>query len=355
MQLDQPVTDELRAALSGAGVTLLHSLGENAFFAALSSAGVDSPRLGAVRSLVHAEAIRVEHKLHPRLVGGGAPEHAQLGIDALGRMMVAAYVVFHPDVPLDAGIAAMERLGVTVRDSVSVVNTLVVELPLATLPALAAEDVVQWIEPPLPRMSEWNDSARPRIGADVAQAAPYNLSGAGVTVLVYDAGTARATHQDFGGRLTVRDASGLITHATHVSGTIGGSGAASGGLRRGMAPGVTLQSYGFQYDGTGIFLYTNPGDIQADYNQAINSFGADIANNSIGSNTETNGFPCEIQGDYGVTDQLIDNIVRGSLGTPFRIVWANGNERQGSRCDVEGFGDYYSIAPPATEIGRAHV
>jgi len=32
---------------------------------------------------------------------------------------------------------------------------------------------------------------------------------------------------------------------------------------------------------------------------------------------------------------------------PFRLVWANGNERQGSRCDVEGFGDYYSIAPPA--------
>jgi hypothetical protein len=39
--------------------------------------------------------------------------------------------------------------------------------------------------------------------------------------------------------------------------------------------------------------------------------------------------------------------VRGSLGAPFRIVWANGNERQGSRCDVEGYGDYYSTAPPA--------
>ena len=197
-------------------------------------------------------------------------------------------------------------------------------------------------------MSEWNDSNRARIGANTAQAAPYNLSGAGVTVLVYDAGTARATHQDFGGRLTVRDASGLIAHATHVSGTIGGSGVASGGTFKGMAPGVTLQSYGFQYDGTGIFLYTNPGDLQADYNQAINSFGADLANNSIGTNTETNGFDCAIQGDYGVTDQLIDSIVRGSLGTPFRIVWADGNERQGVRCDIEGFSSFYSTAPPAT-------
>ena len=46
---------------------------------------------------------------------------------------------------------------------------------------------------------------------------------------------------------------------------------------------------------------------------------------------------------------FIEAAVRGSLsgGVPYRIVWAAGNERQGSRCDVEGFGDYYSCAPPA--------
>ncbi len=348
VQFDRPVTGEVRAALFGAGVTLLSPLGEDAFFAVLSERGLDSLALAGVRSLVRALPVRVEHKLHPLLVGGGAPPHAIVGVDGQGGPLVAAYLVLHADVQLEEGLALMEERGVTVRDTVSVVNALVVELPLAGLPALASEDRVQWIEPPLPRMSEWNDSARARIGASVAQAPPYNLNGSGVTVLVYDGGFARATHQDFGGRLTVRDSSGLSGHATHVSGTIGGSGAASGGLRAGMAPGVTIQSYGFQYDGTGIFLYTNPGDMQADYNQAINSFGADIANNSIGTNTETNGFPCEIQGDYGVTDQLIDSIVRGSLGSPFRVVWADGNERQGSRCDVEGFGDYYSTAPPAT-------
>ena len=70
-------------------------------------------------------------------------------------------------------------------------------------------------------------------------------------------------------------------------------------------------------------------------------------NNSIGSNVEANGFDCAWQGDYGVTDALIDAIVGGTLGAPFRVVWAGGNERSGSRCDVEGFGDYYSIAPPS--------
>ncbi|UCC32068.1 MAG: S8 family serine peptidase, partial [Phycisphaerales bacterium] len=81
--------------------------------------------------------------------------------------------------------------------------------------------------------------------------------------------------------------------------------------------------------------------------EAINTYGAQISNNSIGSNVESNGFDCNMQGKYGVTAALIDAIVGGSLGAPFRIVWANGNERQGSRCDIEGYGDYYSIAPPA--------
>jgi hypothetical protein len=116
-----------------------------------------------------------------------------------------------------------------------------------------------------------------------------------------------------------------------------------------MAPGVQIVSYGFEMPG-GLsegFLYTNPGDLLADYTAAITQFGADISNNSIGTNTEPNGFPCEWQGNYGVTSALIDSIARGSTGNPFRIVWANGNERQGSRCDVEGFGDFFSTAPPA--------
>jgi hypothetical protein len=219
---------------------------------------------------------------------------------------------------------------------------------MARIPALAAEDAIQWIEHALPQLSETNVENRAITGANLVQAAPYNLNGSGVTALIYDAGIARATHQDFGGRLTVHDSSGVITHATHVAGTVGGAGTATGGNQRGMAPACTLLSYGFQYNGSGTFLYTNPGDIEADYTNAFVNQGADVANNSIGTNTETNGFPCSIQGDYGVTDVLIDSLVRGSLGAPTRIVWANGNERQGNFCDIEGFGDYYSTAPPAT-------
>ena len=37
-------------------------------------------------------------------------------------------------------------------------------------------------------------------------------------------------------------------------------------------------------------------------------------------------FPCEWTGNYGITSNLIDSVVRGDLGGDIRIVWANGNE-----------------------------
>ena len=348
LQFDRPIGTHTRALLAASGARLLRPLGAHAYFAALSPVALDVASVAQVRDLVRVQEIEPAHRLHPTFAAGAVPAWALVS-DAAGAEVVALYVLFHADVSLDRGAAVVRELGGRVVDALESIDALVVELPRSALLALASEDEVQWVEPPLPRMHEVaNDGNRAATQANLVRAAPYDLDGSGVTVMVYDGGYGRASHVDFGGRLTVRDSSGLSNHSTHVAGTIGGNGAASGGTFSGMAPGVVIQSYGFQYDGTGIFLYTNPGDLESDYDQAINVFGADIANNSIGTNTETNGFPCVIQGDYGVTESLIDAIVGGSLGAPFRICWANGNERQGSSCDIEGFGDYYSTAPPAT-------
>lgn len=352
LQLKGRASQQVRQALAASGVTLSSALGGDAWFAAIEPLKLDAPRLAALPELYAVARIERAFKLHPGFAGGEAPAHARVG-GTTEEPLVAAYAVFHPEVRVEGAVPRQLVLnqGGVVRDVLESVNALVIELPLARLGALADADAVQWIEPPLPRLSEVtlpNDSNRALVQADQVQAAPYGLDGSGVTVLVYDGGTALASHQDFGGRLTTHDFSGLISHATHVSGTIGGSGAASGGTFRGMAPAVLLRSFGFEYDGTGIFLYTNPGDLESDYDAALNTLGADVGNSSLGTNTEVNGFPCNIQGDYGVTESLIDAIVRGSLGAPFRIVWANGNERQGSGCDLEGFGDFYSTAPPAT-------
>ncbi len=347
-QFAAPLSAEERDALSALGLDVLSYVGANAYFVGVSAGGLDVDAILRSGALTQVSPIDPITKLHPVFARGEMPDWAVVEtIDS--DVIIGAYALFHGDVELSTeAIGLMDIYGVAVIDVLESVNGLVIELPLSTVYALSEEDAMQWIEPALPRMGENNDSNRVITQANTVQGAPYGLTGAGVSVLVYDGGTARSTHQDFGGRLTVHDSSGQITHATHVAATIGGSGTANA-TYKGMAPAVTIRSYGFEYDGTGTFLYTNPGDIETDYAAAI-ALGADISNNSIGTNTETNGFACSIQGDYGVTDNVIDAIVRGSVsgGEPFRIVWANGNERQGSRCDVEGFGDYYSTAPPAT-------
>jgi hypothetical protein len=348
VQFNAPIESSQQAELKAAGLALESYLGDNAFFAVLNDGAMDAEALSRVASLATVEPIQKAWKLHPKLASGDVPTWAIVETRPDGESIVGAYILFHPDVALvPDGVATAVRHGAQVRSVLESINGLVIELPQNRIDALADEDAVQWIEPPLPRFSTVNDSNRAITQADTVQAAPYNLDGSGVTVLVYDGGTARATHQDFGGRLTVYDASGMDDHPTHVCGTIGGSGAASGGTYKGMAPAVTLLSYGFEWDGNGVFLYNNPGDLEDDYDEAINVRGADISNNSIGTNTALY-WDCEITGDYGITSQLIDTIVRGdgsnpAFDEPFRVIWANGNERQTTRC-----GDtYYTTAPPA--------
>lgn len=343
-----------RQALATAGIELLDALGDGAYFARIS------PRDESVRApaaLVDVQPIHPEHKLHRDLARGMVhpwmrierPKEMKedLGPADEGPTVVALYVLFHRGIDVDVDARrTLARHGGKVVSWMRSIDGVVAHLPVDNVAALAAEDGVRYVEPPLPPLKGLNDSNRVLVEADALQQAPYDLDGSGVTVLVYDAGSMFA-HGDFDGRLTVgvSDTSGISDHATHVGGTIGGDGAGSSGQFRGMAPAVDLISYGFEQEG-GLsqgFLYTDPGDIEADYGEAIATYGADLSNNSIGTNTASNGYPCEWEGDYGATGALIDAIVGGSLGEPFRIVWANGNERSGGRCGST----YLTTAPPA--------
>jgi hypothetical protein len=76
--------------------------------------------------------------------------------------------------------------------------------------------------------------------------APYNLDGSNVTVGVWDGGPARATHSEFGGRITLEDTGTTSSHATHVCGTIGASGLSANA--KGMAPAANIDSYDWSGD-----------------------------------------------------------------------------------------------------------
>ncbi|RMF76815.1 MAG: hypothetical protein D6744_12010, partial [Planctomycetota bacterium] len=351
VQFAQPLSPAQREQVRSAGLEIQGYLGANAFIVGVTG-GVDAAAVMAVAAPIHVSELDPLRKEHPFLAAGNTPTWAIVPADAdapvelAGQTWIAAYMLFHEDVPLAGGRQVAEAHHAVVRSELKSVNGLVIELPLVEVDALAAEDTVLYLEPALPPFMETNNGNRAITGADIVQAAPYNLDGSGVTVMVYDGGYALASHVDFQGRLTVRDASGLSSHATHVSGTIGGAGVANP-LYKGMAPGVTIESYGFEQVG-GLhqgFLYSDPGDLEADYGDAINNYGADISNNSIGTNTASNGFPCSWEGDYGVTSSVIDAVVRGSLsaGQPYRIIWANGNERFSGRCGTL----YHTTAPPA--------
>ena len=75
---------------------------------------------------------------------------------------------------------------------------------------------------------------------------PYNLNGSGTVVGVWDAGSIRATHQEFSGRAVSRDGAAAQDHSTHVGGTIGAAGVNPSAL--GMAPSVALDSYDWDFD-----------------------------------------------------------------------------------------------------------
>ncbi|MCU0794235.1 MAG: hypothetical protein MUE42_15630 [Opitutaceae bacterium] len=93
-----------------------------------------------------------------------------------------------------------------------------------------------------------NLSAAISSGASALRAAPYNLTGSGVKVGVWDGGSVRASHQEFaaGARVTVKDGSVSIDHATHVAGTIAAAGIVASA--RGMATAAGIDSYDWNSD-----------------------------------------------------------------------------------------------------------
>ncbi|MCA9310843.1 MAG: hypothetical protein KDA21_06535, partial [Phycisphaerales bacterium] len=267
--------------LADAGVTLLDYVGDHAWFARLDPAGLKPARIANAGLVAAVEPIQPAWKLHPDLAAGDLPSwsivrrggaaEAPKGKDAGKRegdaedATAAVYVRFHADVALDTEAAAVIRgLGGEVRTLVRSAHMIVAHLPAARIEALAGEDAVLYVEPPLPALGETNAENRVLTHVNEVNAAPYNLSGAGIDVLVYDSGKARTTHLGFTyvPLTSASDATPVTDHSTHVAGTIGGGDTGAPGIdpaQRGMAPEVQLISYGFEQAGGSApgFLYTD--------------------------------------------------------------------------------------------------
>jgi subtilisin-like proprotein convertase family protein len=78
----------------------------------------------------------------------------------------------------------------------------------------------------------------------------YNLKGQGMTARIWDGGKVRASHQEFGGRVTVVDAAagpdGNNFHSTHVTGTVVAAGVDPDA--KGMAPMASARTFNWTND-----------------------------------------------------------------------------------------------------------
>lgn len=90
----------------------------------------------------------------------------------------------------------------------------------------------------------------------------HAIDGGGIVIGMWDGGSGRATHQEFGGRLVARDGAASIDHATHVGGTLIAGGVSSSAL--GMAPAATVDSYDWNSDTSEMAARGATGPGQAD-------------------------------------------------------------------------------------------
>ncbi|MEM4389805.1 MAG: S8 family serine peptidase [Candidatus Micrarchaeia archaeon] len=129
-----------------------------------------------------------------------------------------------------------------VKKELPVISGFSADVPLSNIASLAAEGVRVYLDK-IQRI-HLNESV-PLIGGSELQAAGWN--GSGIVVAVIDTGIDK-NHPDLAGRIAREydfynndtDASDDNGHGTHVASIVGGTGAASGGQLKGVAPNVTF-------------------------------------------------------------------------------------------------------------------
>jgi len=361
MQFEEIPDAQKRTELKEQGIEIVNYISGNAYIASASVSDVNNVK--STQGLRFASQVNSNDKisapLQERQIGDWArvqleqPEISAMvsEIESSTENLVVVTIQFHKGVPIDHAKDLVSSFDGVIVGMAPIVPSVTAIIDIDKIQSMTEENTVQFIDQVAPPLQELNDGIRSVTGVNTIRNSPYGLTGSGSTVLVFDVGVVSSTHPDFTGRIIQSDpgAGGSVGgHATHVGGTVAGSGVNSnnfGGSSNqwsGMAPMANLRTFGIS--GSTDVLYDSGGDLNSDFTTAINS-GIDIATMSLGNNVNSNGFPCALEGDYTNTAILIDNIVRGAIsGQQLIFFEAAGNERQGSaRC-----GEFSTIASPAT-------
>ncbi|HKM92608.1 MAG TPA: S8 family serine peptidase, partial [Prolixibacteraceae bacterium] len=179
-----------------------------------------------------------------------------------------------------------------------------------------------------------------------------NLTGNGIIIREWDAGSALVSHQEFGGRVVAADGASSDDHATHVAGTI-------------MAAGIQAQAKGMAYEALlRSFDWNN--DISEMATEASN--GALISNHSYGlvrgwSDGIWHGDPeISTEEDYlfGFYDYWTSQFDNVAYNAPYYLICkAAGNDRADSGDGYPSDGPYdcieqYAVAKNILTVGAVN-
>ncbi len=294
--------------------------------------------LQLLEKLESESSIRWLNKLQPvdkmdiYLAGGAVPIWAKIRPGEAKLILI-----YDQATPKQALEQLVNGLGGVVLRFSRLINACDVVTPVNKLEDLASSDLVEYIEafPPPPKPN--NDGARESTNVDEVtdSSGSYGPSGAGLTgtdivVMVYDGGAVLETHDDLTGRITIAETDGdYDDHATHVAGTLGGDGTASGGTYAGMATECDIVSYSYDY------LGGSTDTLEDEFTDAIDPaiYDSDIISNSWGS-----GDP-----SYSSNSAIIDTLCRDNNVV---ITWSAGNDRK----TVDPYGSIYGNGQQAKNV-----
>ena len=264
-----PLTPADRQELAAKGVIVQRALQNGRYLA----------RVAEGRTIDDARVTAIEPLTADQKISRSARREA-----GRGRTWAELNVFFHEDVSFDDArttlLAAGAAIDPLLLDFVPP-RRIVVKIAPQSLEALAADDRVQALTGPI-RFKVRSDNAKAAALSRASEllAAPYGLSGAGVTVSLFELAPAQADHVEFGGRLTVQPqvlggTNSDKRHATHVAGTIGAAGINA--EAKGMAPNAQIFQFCVRAGSNSCRNH-----FLADKDKELNKVGSLVDNNSWG-------------------------------------------------------------------------
>jgi hypothetical protein len=234
LSFERRVTAAEQEALQRNGIEVGEFLGGTAYTGRVGVREIEqlvraSKDINTVEHVAPIDERNAHIKIDPSLARTFQEDNQTTSATGITKSSTNVVVQLWPEANFDDVRRQLERYGTIQRVSPTT-NRIELSVPNTdSVRSISALKDVQYIGPALEPKAQ-NTHVRNNIGVDAAVAAPHFLSGSGVRVGIWDQGHVGSDHPSFTGRLSFDLAlEGLAArkdnrHATHVAGTIAGSG-----------------------------------------------------------------------------------------------------------------------------------